>query len=89
MCIETCVKISDKADKNEEVIAYTSRVLRSEREQPDMTSHAAYKGGGGGGVMVKCIAFSYGSYLLMLFLPKWCKGIGCAWYQTSVIHETS
>ena len=31
MCIETCVKISDKSDKNE-VIAYTSRVLRSERK---------------------------------------------------------
>ena len=45
MCIETCVKISDKSEKNEEVIAYASRVLRSEREQPDMTSHAAYKEG--------------------------------------------
>ena len=33
--------------KNEEVIAYTSRAHRSEREQPDMTSLAAYKGGEG------------------------------------------
>ena len=32
-------------EKKNEVIAYTSRVLRSEREQPDMISHAAYKEG--------------------------------------------
>ena len=38
-------KFQTNRTKNEEVIAYTSRVLRSEREQPDMTSHAAYKEG--------------------------------------------
>ena len=80
-------KFQTNRTKNEEVIAYTSRVLKSEREQPDMTSHAAYKGGGGE-EMVKCIPFSYGS-CLMLFLPKWWKGIGCAWYQTLITHETS
>ena len=37
-------KFQTNRTKNEEVIAYTSRVLSSEREQPDMTSHAAYKG---------------------------------------------
>ena len=36
-------------------------------------SHTAYKGGRGG-VMVKCIAFSYGSCLLMLFLASGAKG---------------
>ena len=38
--------------------------------------------------MVECIPFSYGS-CPMLFLSKWWKGIGCAWYQTLVTHETS
>ena len=40
-----CENFRQIGQKKEEVIAYTSRVLRSEREQPDMTSHAAYKEG--------------------------------------------
>ena len=31
MCVETCVKISDKSDKNEEVIAYASWVVGDAR----------------------------------------------------------
>ena len=37
-----------------------------------LASHSAYTGGRGG-VMVKCIAFSYGTCLLMLYLPSGAK----------------
>ena len=78
MCVKTCVKISDKSDKNEEVIAYKSWVVWREVNiyRPyRLASHTAYKGGRGG-VMVKCIAFSYGRNLLMLFLPSVAKQTG-------------
>ena len=39
--------------------------------------------------MVLCIAFSYGSYLLMLFLTSSEKQTGIHGHQTSVTHETS
>ena len=39
--------------------------------------------------MVKCIAFSYGSYQLMLFLPSGAKQTSIHGHQTSVTHETS
>ena len=45
--------------------------------------------GVGVGVMVKCIAFSYGSYLLMLFQPSGEKQTGIHGHQTSITHETS
>ena len=80
-------KFQTNRTKNEEVIAYTSRVLWSEREQPDMTSHAAYKEGSrwSNGQM-----YSFFLWKMSNAFPtqRW-KGIGCAWYQTSVTHETS
>ena len=39
--------------------------------------------------MVKCIAFSYESYLLMLFLPSDAKQTGIQGHQTSETYETS
>ena len=76
---------------NEEVIAYTSWVVVWREVYINrpyrLASHTAYKGGRGG-VMVKCIAFSYGSCLLMLFLPSGAKKTGIHGHQTSVTHET-
>ena len=55
MCVETCVKISDKSVKNEEVIAYTNLVVRNDRVQSD----GARQGRVGGVVMVQSISFSF------------------------------
>ena len=85
-------KFQTNRTKNEEVIAYTSSVVvwcevyinRPYR----LASHTAYNGGRGG-VMVKCIAFSYGSCLLMLFLPSSAKQTSIHGHQASVTQETS
>ena len=45
--------------------------------------------GGRGGVIVKCIAFSYWSCLLMLYLPSGAKQTSIHGHQTSVTQETS
>ena len=47
-----------------------------------LASHTAYKGARGG-VMVKCIAFSYGICLLMLYLPSGAKQTIIHGHQTS------
>ena len=59
MCAETCVKISDKSDKNEEVIAYASWVVRSDRGVVRTNRVNGRKGGVGGGVMAQCIDFFF------------------------------
>ena len=53
MCVETCVKISDKSEKNEEVIAYTIWVVISDCVQ----SGRARQGRVGSVVMVQCVDF--------------------------------
>ena len=64
-------KFQTNRTKNEEVIAYTSWVVVWREVYINrpyrLASHTAYKGVRAG-VMVKCIAFSYGSCLLMLYL---------------------
>ena len=40
--------------------------------------------GGRGGIMVKCIAFSYGIYLLMLYLSSGAKQTSMHGHQTTV-----
>ena len=85
-------KFQTNRTKNEEVIAYTSWVVVWREvyiNQPyRLASHIAYKGGRGG-VMVKCIAFSHGSCLLMLYLPSGAKQTGIHGHQTSITQETS
>ena len=86
------LKFQTNRTKNEEVIAYTSSVIVWREvyiNRPyHLASHTAYMGGRGR-IIVKCIAFSYGSYLLMLFLPSGARQTGIQGHQTSVTHETS
>ena len=82
-----CENFRTNRTKNEEVIAYTSRVLRSEREQPDMTSHAAYKRGRGEGDGQMYCFFLW--KLSNAFPTQVLQRNRCAWYQTLVTHETS
>ena len=85
-------KFQTNRTKNEEVIAYTSWVVVWRQvyiNQPyRLAKHTAYKGGRGG-VMVKCISFSYGSCLLMLFLPSGAKQTSIHGHQTLITQETS
>ena len=52
MCLETCVKISYKSEKNEKVIAYTICVLRPYRLQSYLSELLLTRERVGGGVMV-------------------------------------
>ena len=94
MCVETCVKISDKSEeklRSYSLYKLSSCVTRGVYKSAILLgqSYRLQGGGGRGGVMVKCIAFSYGSCLLMLFLPSGAKETGIHGHQTSVTHETS
>ena len=85
-------KFQTNRTKNEEVIAHTSWVVVWREVYINrpyrLASHTTYKGVRGG-VMVKCIAFSYGSCLLMLYLLSVAKQTGIHGHQTSVTQETS
>ena len=93
MCVVTCVKISDKSDKkwrSYSLYKFSSCVTRGVYKSAiPLGQSYRLQGGGRGGEMVKCIAFSYGSYLLMLFLPSGAKQTSIHGHQTSVTHETS
>ena len=68
--------------KNEEVIAYTSWVVRRDRVQ-SLSQPDRKQGREGGGEMVQCIDFSFEKPSLMLLLRSVChvicKGDGYAW----------
>ena len=92
MCVETCVKISDKSDKkwrNYSLYKLSSCVTRGVNKSAIPLGQSYRLQGGRGGVMVKCIAFSYGSCLLMLYLPSGAKQTIIYGHQTSVTQETS
>ena len=91
MCVETCVKISDKSDKKWSYRLYklSSCVTRGVYKSAIPLGQSSLLQGGRGGVMVKCIAFSYGSCLLMPYLPSGAKQTSIHGHQTSVTQETS
>ena len=92
MCVETCVKISDKSDKKWRsycLYKLSSCVTRGVYKSAISLGQSYRLQGGRGGVMVKCIAFSYGSCLLMLYLPSGANQTSIHGHQTSVTQETS
>ena len=74
MCVGTCVKISDKSNKK--LRSYSLYKLSSCVTRGVYKSVIPLTRGSRGGEMVKCIAFSYGSYLLMLLLPSGAQQTG-------------
>ena len=92
MCVETCVNISDKSDKkwrSYSLYKLSSCVTRGVYKSAILLGQSYRLQGGRGGEMVKCLAFTYGNSLLMLYLPSGAKQTSIHGHQTSVTQETS